>query len=74
MIYFRHNPMKCTYVLPNGSNIKKGYIKTSETPTLEDEQVVTLTNERFSIPELLFNPSDIGKRSSDSSDFALILK
>lgn len=27
---------------------------------LEDDQILPLENERFSVPELLFNPSDIG--------------
>lgn len=26
----------------------------------EDEQVLTMNNERFTVPEILFNPSDIG--------------
>lgn len=26
----------------------------------QDEQVLTMNNERFTVPEILFNPSDIG--------------
>ncbi|KAI8628545.1 Actin/actin-like protein [Xylariaceae sp. FL1651] len=35
------------------------------------EDVLTLRNERFSIPELLFNPSDIGMRQPGLADLVL---
>ncbi len=51
------------YVLPNFSTRRRGFIrdslsKPSSQPT--DEQSLRLANERFSVPELLFHPSDIG--------------
>ena len=29
-------------------------------PVAEDEQILVMNNERFTVPEILFNPSDIG--------------
>lgn len=52
------------YVLPNFSDRKRGYIKEDTAkPTLHqhtDEQFLILSNERISIPELLFTPSNVG--------------
>ena len=54
------------YVLPDFSHIQHGYVKTTPTMTTKEsettfeEQILRLTNERFTVPELLFHPSDIG--------------
>lgn len=63
------------YVLPDYHNLKKGYIRDHDPgaaarlkrlaagkPTEITEDVLTLRNERFTVPELLFNPLDIGIR------------
>jgi len=45
-----------------GTTVKRGYVRIPGKPR-EDEsqqQSVPLCNERFTVPELLFNPSDIG--------------
>jgi actin-related protein 6 len=61
-----HNTIVRDYVLPDFSHIQHGYVKiTPATKTAEnepafEEQIIRLTNERFSVPELLFHPSDIG--------------
>lgn len=52
------------YVLPDFTSIKRGYLRE---PTIgkqsnDDQQTLRLTNERFTIPELLFHPSDVGIR------------
>ncbi|RDA95459.1 hypothetical protein CP533_5407 [Ophiocordyceps camponoti-saundersi (nom. inval.)] len=58
------------YVLPDFHTRFKGLLRDHD-PTkhpkagrmaTSDEDVVTLRNERFSVPELLFNPSDVGIR------------
>jgi hypothetical protein len=63
------------YVLPDLSRNRAGYVR--EPPTsapfhperalassaMADLQVIPMATERFSIPELLFNPSDIGNHS-----------
>ncbi|KAL1918512.1 uncharacterized protein VTP21DRAFT_3172 [Calcarisporiella thermophila] len=56
----RHNPILQEYVLPDFSRNKKGFIKTKDSPPNEDEQVLLMNNERFTVPEILFHPSDIG--------------
>ena len=52
------------YVLPDFSSRRRGFIKEQTTKlsgqSQAEEQCLRLSNERFSIPEILFNPSDIG--------------
>lgn len=51
------------YVLPDFTSIKRGYLRSKEESTgrpSDGEQLIRLNNERFSIPELLFYPSNIG--------------
>ncbi|CAG8443738.1 3405_t:CDS:10 [Scutellospora calospora] len=60
----RDNPILQEYVLPDFSRNSKGYIRekrsASEMYDQSDEQVLYMNNERFTVPEILFNPSDIG--------------
>ena len=56
------NIIACSYVLPDFTNRRRGYIRES-TSTLQqstEEQCLRLSNERVAIPEVLFHPSDIG--------------
>lgn len=49
------------YVLPDFTTLKRGYIRPpGSNKSNIDEQCLRLANECFSIPELLFHPSDIG--------------
>lgn len=50
------------YVLPDYTSIRRGFLRTLEesASTAVGEQTLRLNNERFSVPELLFHPSDIG--------------
>lgn len=53
------------YVLPDFTTIKRGYVRelgTTNGKQSDDQQILRLTNERFTIPELLFHPSDVGIR------------
>ncbi|KAH8666041.1 actin family [Tricladium varicosporioides] len=65
------------YVLPDFHTRSKGYVRdhdpnaagklkhlTTGKSAEAAEDVMTLRNERFTVPELLFNPSDIGLRQS----------
>ncbi|XP_065793551.1 actin-related protein 6 isoform X3 [Muntiacus reevesi] len=59
------NTVMVDYVLPDFSTIKKGFCKPREEMVLSGkyksgEQILRLANERFAVPEILFNPSDIG--------------
>lgn len=56
------------YVLPDFTNVKRGYVRDPDfkastarvDPNSTDPQFVRLANERFHVPEILFNPSDVG--------------
>ncbi|ODN00840.1 Actin-related protein 6 [Orchesella cincta] len=51
------------YVLPDYSSIRRGYVrKVEETGqrAKSTEQILRLNNERFTVPELMFHPSDVG--------------
>ena len=53
----RDNGLLVEYVLPDSVTGKPGHVKG---PSEVDGQVLRLLNERFAVPELLFQPSDIG--------------
>ena len=55
------------YVLPDFTTIRRGYLKNvsgrkpgANNEDLSTEQSIRLNNERFSVPQVLFSPSDIG--------------
>ncbi|XP_063693426.1 actin-related protein 6-like [Bolinopsis microptera] len=59
----------CEYVLPDFVNIHRGYVNLPDVtddpdeakkPVPTKEQMIRLSLERFTVPEILFNPSDIG--------------
>ena len=48
------------FVLSDYKVIKTGYVRQPDEELDENTQVVKMTNDRFMVPEVLFNPSDIG--------------
>ncbi|KAK2701251.1 hypothetical protein QYM36_020085 [Artemia franciscana] len=54
------NTIALDYVLPDFTTLKRGKIKEKTEETIEEEQTLRLTNERFTVPEVLFHPSDLG--------------
>ncbi|KAJ3798772.1 actin-like protein ARP6 [Lentinula aff. detonsa] len=54
-------PIVQKYVLPDMSTSKKGRLLEPGSMILDSEQVLFMKNERFSVPEILFRPNDIGK-------------
>ncbi|EDO31145.1 predicted protein [Nematostella vectensis] len=60
----KENTIVREYVLPDYTHIKRGYVKTEqdtgETKKNDTEQTLRMNNERFTVPEILFHPSDIG--------------
>ncbi|KAK8722251.1 hypothetical protein OTU49_012340 [Cherax quadricarinatus] len=59
----QENTILRDYVLPDFTTIKRGYVRSLEESTGKatgSEQIVRLNNERVSVPELLFYPSDVG--------------
>lgn len=60
---FPENKIVREYVLPDFTSIKRGYLREPVAgKSTDDQQLLRLTNERFTIPELLFHPSDVGIR------------
>uniref|UniRef100_A0A1Y1K9S5 Actin-related protein 6 n=1 Tax=Photinus pyralis TaxID=7054 RepID=A0A1Y1K9S5_PHOPY len=60
------NSIVKSYVLPDFNNIRRGYVQESKGAAdhiAEGCQILRLNNERFTVPELLFHPSDIGIES-----------
>eukprot|EP00794_Sanderia_malayensis_P012812 gene12812-14125_t len=58
------NTIARDYVLPDYTNVKRGYIRPINNMWEKykgDEQLLRMNNERFTVPELLFHPSDIGE-------------
>lgn len=51
------------YVLPDFSSNKRGHVRTRDEKLDDSSQILYMNNERFSVPELLFRPDDIGKES-----------
>lgn len=59
----KDNTIVRDYVLPDYTSIRRGYVKnpgSDATPEEGDLQTLRLNNERFTVPELLFHPSDVG--------------
>lgn len=59
---FPENKIIQEYILPDFTAIKRGFLRD---PILgkkkdDDQQTLRLANERFTIPEILFHPSDVG--------------
>ncbi|XP_045782254.1 actin-related protein 6 [Maniola jurtina] len=49
------------YVLPDYTTLRRGYLRDIVKPDEDlEQQTLRLNNERFTIPELLFRPSDVG--------------
>lgn len=59
-----HAALRCQYVLPDHVDCHVGFVRGSpddpRRPLSDDDQVLTLTNERICVPELLLRPSDVG--------------
>lgn len=49
------------YILPDFASNKRGHVRAKDEPLADSSQILYMNNERFSVPELLFRPDDIGK-------------
>ncbi|OLL26436.1 Actin-like protein arp6 [Neolecta irregularis DAH-3] len=58
------NSIVQNYILPDYGQNKLGYIAVEPFDKDSDDQVLTLANERFVVPELIFSPSDIGLKQA----------
>ncbi|KAF8193221.1 actin-like protein ARP6 [Mycena galopus ATCC 62051] len=58
------NPIVQEYVLPDLTKSKAGRIRQPDDIPLDTDQVLTMGNERFTVPEIIFRPDDIGLEQS----------
>ena len=63
----KNNPIVQEYILPDFSSNRQGGIKKPDDIVLDTDQILIMNNERFTIPETIFRPDDIGTRSIISS-------
>ncbi|XP_065676699.1 actin-related protein 6-like [Hydra vulgaris] len=59
----KENTIAQDYVLPDYTDVKRGFIRSQEdmwTKYTGTSQLLRMNNERFTVPELLFRPSDLG--------------
>jgi actin-related protein 6 len=59
-IHPKKNSIVQEYVLPDLTKSKTGRIRQQDDIPLDTDQVVVMGNERFSVPEILFRPDNIG--------------
>lgn len=52
------------YIFPDYAANRPGRIRRPGEPLDEAEQTLTMNNERFAVPEILFHPTDIGEYQS----------
>ena len=55
----KRNPIVQEYILPDLSMNQSGRIRQPD-DMIETDQILVMNNERFTVPELLFRPDDIG--------------
>lgn len=48
------------YVLPDFTTVRRGFMRDLDRNNDEEQQTLTMNNERFAIPEIFFHPTDIG--------------
>ncbi|KAF9564145.1 actin-domain-containing protein [Agrocybe pediades] len=56
----RRNPIVQEYVLPDLATSHTGRVRQKDDIITETDQILVMNNERFTVPELLFHPEDIG--------------
>lgn len=56
----RHGYVREQNIYKISSQFGQSRTETTEPQLEESEQILYMTNERFSVPELIFNPTDIG--------------
>ena len=55
----KNNPIVQEYILPDLSTNRSGRVRQPD-DMVETDQILVMNNERFTVPELLFRPDDIG--------------
>lgn len=62
-----NNTIGKEYVLPDYLEIRRGHIR-DKLEAVQGKQIIKMNNERFSVPEILFSPSDIGIKQMGLSE------
>lgn len=57
---YRGGNLRKNFTLPDFSEVMRGYVKEDDAEVEAGEQILGLDTERFSVPEVLFHPSDVG--------------
>jgi actin-related protein 6 len=55
------NPIVQEYILPDFSTNRQGRVRRPDDIIAETDQILLMNNERFTVPEILFRPDDIGQ-------------
>ncbi|KAF5311711.1 hypothetical protein D9611_009471 [Ephemerocybe angulata] len=56
----KRNPIIREYVLPDLTKNKRGHIRHPDDIVMDNDQVLVMNNETFTVPEIIFRPDDIG--------------
>ncbi|KAF8624406.1 hypothetical protein AX15_005887 [Amanita polypyramis BW_CC] len=56
----RSNSIVQEYVLPDLTRNKKGHIQDRNAMLTNNDQILIMNNERFTVPEIIFRPDDLG--------------
>uniref|UniRef100_A0A0A9WB38 Actin-related protein 6 n=2 Tax=Lygus hesperus TaxID=30085 RepID=A0A0A9WB38_LYGHE len=56
---YPQNDIVREYILPDFTTLRRGYVHTLDQPPVVEQQKLRMNNERFSVPEILFHPSDV---------------
>ena len=64
----RENTIVQEYVLPDFSANRQGHVRQPDEVLQESSQILYMNNERFTVPELLFRPDDIGETTFRAGD------
>lgn len=67
----KSNKIVQEYILPDFSSNKRGRIRGPDEMPVDSEQVLYMGNERFSVPEVLFQPAYLGTHAHHLSWFVI---
>lgn len=62
----------CEFVLPDFKTTTTGFVRTAETPVTPDTQLLRLTDERFVVPEALFQPDIVFDSNTSTASSSVV--
>ncbi|KAF8625937.1 hypothetical protein AX17_006663 [Amanita inopinata Kibby_2008] len=54
------NPIVQEYILPDQTTSRKGRVRKPDEILASNDQILVMNNERFTVPEIIFRPNDLG--------------